>query len=75
MTVVDSLSVDLDKLLIQLRSHVTPRWYEFGIAAGIEKEVLDKFAKQCSPEECIVEMLDYWLRGGEIPTWREVANI
>ena len=75
MIVVDSLQVNLDSLLIQLQSHVTPKWYEFGIIAGIEREVLDKFAKQCSPEDCIVEMLDYWLRGGEKPTWREVAKI
>ena len=75
LTVVGSLSVDLDRLLIQLRSHVTPKWYEFGITAGIEREVLDKFAKQYPPEDCIVEMLDYWLRGGEKPTWREVAKI
>ena len=75
LTVVDSLSVDLDRLLIQLRSHVTPKWYEFGIAAGIKREVLDKLAKQCSPEDCIVEMLDYWLRGGEKLTWREVAKV
>ena len=26
------------------------------------KEMLDKFAKQCPPEDCNVEMLDYWLR-------------
>ena len=75
LIVVDSLSVDLDRLLIQLRSHVTSKWYEFGIAAGIERGVLDKFTKQCSPEDCIVEMLDYWLRGGKKPTWREVAKI
>ena len=71
----DSLSINLDILLIQLQSQLMPKWYEFGMAAGIEKEVLDKFAKQCSPEDCIVEMLDYWLRGDEKPTWREVAKI
>ena len=75
MIVVDPLRVNHDSLLIQLQSHVTPKWYEFGIAAGIEREVLDKFAKQCSPEDCIIEMLDYWLRGGKKPTWREVAKI
>ena len=71
----ESLSVNLDSLLIQLRSQVTPKWYEFGEAAGIERELLDKFAKQCSPEECIVEMFDYWLRSGDKPTWRDVTKI
>ena len=71
----DSLSVNLDSLLIQLRSQVTPKWYEFGEAAGVEREVLEKFAKQCFPEDCIVEMFDYWLRISDKPTWRDVAKI
>ena len=71
----DSLSVNLDSLLIQLRSQVTPKWYEFGEAAGVEREVMDKFAKQCSPEDCIVEMFDHWLRISDKPTWRDVAKI
>ena len=72
----DSLSINLDNLLIQLKPQVTPKWYEFGIAAGIKKEVLDKFAEQCSPEECIVEVVDYWLRKGmRLPTWKDVAKI
>lgn len=68
-------SVNLDNLLIQLRSQVSPKWYLFGEAVGIQKEVLDNFAKYCSPDECIVEMFDYWLRNhtGQ-PTWREIAN-
>ena len=71
----ESVSVNLDNLLIQLRVQVTPKWYQFGVAAGIEREVLDKFAKQCSPEDCIVEMLDYWLRCGAKPSWKDVAKI
>ena len=67
----DSLNVDLDSLLIQLRSQVTSKWYELGEAAGVRREVLDKFAKQCSPKECIVEMFDYWLRSGDRPTCME----
>ena len=72
---VDSLSINLDNLLIQLRVQVTPKWYQFGEAVGIQKEVLDNCAKHCPPEECIVEMFDYWLRNcKEQPTWREVAK-
>ena len=62
--------------MIQLRPQVTPVWYQFGEAAGIEKEVLNDFAKQCSPEDCIMEMLDYWLRKHtQQPTWTDVAKI
>lgn len=51
-------------------------WYKFGEAAEIDKEVLDNFAKQCSPEDCIMEVLDYWLRKCiKQPTWTDVAKI
>ena len=74
----DSLkqNVNLDNLLFQLRPKVTPAWYQFGEAAGVEKEVLDKFAKHCSLDDCVVETLDYWLRQREKPpTWSDVAEI
>ena len=59
-----------------MRSQVGPKWYQFGEAAGIEKEVLDKFAEQCPPDECIVELFDYWLRNStKPPTWRTVADV
>ena len=39
------------------------RLHQFGeVAWIIIKEMLDKFAKQCPPEDCNVEILDYWLR-------------
>ena len=70
------LKVDLDNLLIQLRAQVSPVWYQFGVAAGVETKILDKFADTCSPQECIVEMLDCWLRQQtEIPSWRDVSKI
>ena len=69
-------SVNLDSLLVQLRPQVTTRWYQFGEAAGIEKEVLKGFLKSCSPCNCIVEMLDYWLRKSVVkPTWRDIAGV
>ena len=37
------------------------KWYQFGVAAGMLKDALDKIAEQCPPDECIVEMLDYKL--------------
>ena len=74
----DNLSIDLDKLLIQLRPQVSPKWYQFGEVAGMDKEVLDNYAQNCAPDDCIIEVLDYWLRNytdSEAPTWREVAEI
>ena len=72
----DNLRVNLDNLLIQLRVQVSPFWYQFGEAAGVETEVLDKLADNCSPQECIVEMFDYWLRKQkELPTWSDIAKI
>ena len=54
---------------------VLPHWYQFGQAIRIKEEILDDFAQKCSPEECIVETFDYWLRNHEgQPTWREVAE-
>ena len=62
--------------MIQLRPQVGPKWYQFGEAAGMPKDALDKIAEQCPPEECIVELFDYWLMNAtEKPTWRNVAKI
>ena len=69
--------VNLDNVLLQLRPQVTRKWRQFGEAVGIEKEVLDSCAKTCSssPEDCIVEMLDYWLRNSLVkPTWKDIAR-
>ena len=70
------LQINLDSLLIQLKGKVSSKWYQFGEAAGIDKRVLDNYVKNCSPDECIVEMFDYWLRSykGKM-TWRVVAAI
>ena len=67
-------SLTLDSLLIQLRPQVTSEWYKFGLALGVAEEVLNKYLGYPS-EECIVEMLDNWLRNhGSKPTWKEVAK-
>ena len=70
-----NIRVDLNNLLIQLRQQVSPKWYQFGDAIGVKKEILNRIAEYCFPQECIVEMLDHWLRDhtGK-PTWREVAK-
>ena len=38
--------------------------------------MLDNYARSCASEDCIVEMLDCWLRNfaGQ-PTWKDVAGI
>ena len=74
--VTETPSVNLDNLLIQLRPQISAKWYQFGEAAGIKKEVLDNFSKNCAPNDCIIEMLDYWLRNSaKQPTWNDVAGI
>ena len=52
---------------------MTPLWHEFGVAAGVPKDALNK-CFNCTPEESIVEVLDYWLRQGG-KTWRDVASV
>ena len=72
------MDINLDSLLIQLRSHVTPMWKEFGVVIGIAEEVLDRYSSY-PPEECLVEVLDYWLRKYHTAdnklTWRDVAKV
>ena len=70
--------MDFNSLLIQVRSQVTPKWKELGSVVGISKELLDKYSSY-PPEECIVEVLDYWLRshsatGAVRLTWRDVGD-
>ena len=78
--VADSPCVSLDNLLIQLQLQITPKWYQFGEAAEIEKGVLNDCTKTSSPEvntilDCIVEMLDYWLRNSvHQPTWKDIGE-
>ena len=72
-TIIDK-TLNLDTLLIQIRHEVTPKWYQFGLAIGINKEILDEFSN-FTPEECIVEVSDLWLRTSVTTlTWRDVAD-
>ena len=68
-------NINLDILLIQLRPQVAPKWFQFGSVIGINKEVLDKYSNH-PDEECLVEVLDCWLRNHESKlTWKEVAKV
>ena len=61
--------------MTQIKTQVTPKWYQFGLAAGINEEILDEFSS-FPPEECLIEMLDFWLKSCEQPPiWRDVADI
>ena len=71
------IPVTLNNLLIHLRAQLTPKWKEFGVIVGIEEDILKTYSSH-PPEECIVEVLDYWLRNcqeGSKPTWKKIANI
>ena len=68
--------MNLDILLILLKEEVTPRWYEFGLVVGVPKEAMDTYsATGCSSDQCLIEVLDYWLRHHPSQlTWKEVAH-
>ena len=52
-------------------------WKEFGLVIGIAEEVLDRYSSY-PPEECLVEVLHFWLRKYHTTesklTWRDVAK-
>ena len=73
MCIIIDKYLNLDTLLIQVRCQVTPLWHEFGVAAGVPMDILNKCLNY-TPEESIVEVLDYWLRQGG-KTWRDVARV
>ena len=69
--------LNLDTLLIQISSHIGSNWYQFGQAVEIPKEILDRCLGYPT-EQCIEEVLDYWLRiqseKESKPTWKIVAK-
>ena len=67
-------SLNLDSLLIQLRTHVTPKWYEFGTAIGVPEELLQQYSSYPA-DECLIEVLNYLLRYHQNPTWRDIAKL
>ena len=72
----DTLDVTLNRLVVLLREKVGPKWREFGEEVDIDEVVLDSIAKTCFPENCLVEVLDYWLKyTDEKITWRDVAYV
>lgn len=61
-------------MLIKLHGRVDTQWYALGTALGIPTEFLDSL-KSYPDQDCMVEMLDYWLRNHpDQPTWKEIAD-
>jgi hypothetical protein len=75
ITLAESDSLNLDSLLIHLKDQVTEKWHQFGVALGVEKEILDRCLNY-PPEQSIVEILDHWLRSGDVEdrNWKDVAR-
>ena len=67
-------TLNLDILLIQLQSEATSLWYQLGQELGLEISLLNKYCNY-PQEQCIIEVLDSWLRNHSgKPTWREIAE-
>ena len=62
------------RLVCALGGQLSSKWYSFGLALGVPKQFLNQL-KHHSDEECLVEVLDHWLRNhpGE-PTWQEAVE-
>ena len=67
------IALNLDSLLIQLQDKVTQDWHKFGVALGVEKEVLQRCLTY-PPEQSIIEILDHWLRNHVEQSWMEIAR-
>ena len=73
-TILDSnIPLDLNNLLHQIGTEVACKWYQLGIAVGISEEMLDECSNH-SPEEAVVEVLDYWIRNHKL-SWDDVAEV
>ena len=67
-------SLNLDSLLLKLDGRLDTQWLSLGTALGIPTDFLTSL-KGYTDKECMVEMLDHWLRHHpDQPTWKEVAD-
>ena len=67
------MPLDLNNLLDQIGAEVASEWYQLGRAIGIREELLDECSNR-SPQEAVVEVLDYWIRNHNNPSWENVAE-
>ena len=72
----ETLVCDLNSLVHALRGPFSSKWYSFGLAIGLPKDILNHIKHHSdSDEECLIEVLDYWLRNhSSKPTWEEVTE-
>ena len=68
-----SLPLDLNNLLDQIGEEVALEWYQLGRVVGISEEMLDECSNR-SPQEAVVEVLDYWIRNHN-PSWEDVPEM
>lgn len=70
----ESEPLDLNSLLCKLQDQApNSQWYQFGLALGVPKQILDQLEHQ-SEGSHLSELLDYWLKNHQgQPTWQEVA--
>ena len=60
--------------MIQLKPQVIDKWEQFAEAVGLGNII--KQLSQYSPDECIVEVFDQWLKSHPTrPTWENVADV
>ena len=51
------------------------QWYQFGVAIGVPRRVLLNQIENCSEENRLAEVLEYWLKHHPSePTWNEVIE-
>lgn len=57
----------------KIGDQVKSEWYEFGVAIGITKDVLDQLSGE--DKQCLTQVLKYWLKNHQgQPTWQEVKD-
>lgn len=66
---------DLTSLLYRFQRQASVEWYPLGLAFGVPEDCLEEL-KQYTEEQCLIEVLKYWLRNhyGR-PTWQEVEKV
>ena len=70
-----NIVLNLDQLLLKLRSQVSPKWHQFGFAVKVPVETLNELTSY-QEEQCLSEIAGYWMKQhqGRL-TWREVARV
>ena len=53
--------LELDGLLMSLQGQVSSHWYQFGMALGVQEEIMKRLADY-SEKDALVELLDNWLK-------------